>query len=49
MPVPRCSANWPKRLRSIFAPGFDASMDRVTVSAAAEREAESEATRVEPS
>ena len=33
-PCPRFSANWPKRLRSIFAPALDASMDKCTVSAA---------------
>src|SRR5579863_4669248 len=27
MPCPRCSANCPKMLRSIFAPGLDASID----------------------
>src|SRR4051812_19394161 len=26
MPAPRCSANWPKTSRSIFGPGWAASM-----------------------
>src|SRR5215472_7316268 len=31
MPCPRCSANCPNRLRSIFAPAVDASTDNSTV------------------
>jgi hypothetical protein len=34
-PWPRCSANWPNTLRSIFAPALDASTDNAIVSAAA--------------
>src|SRR5579883_111068 len=43
MPCPKCSANWPKMLRSILAPVFDASTDNSTFCPTAEVDATSTA------
>src|ERR1017187_2252636 len=48
-PCPRFSANWPKRLRSIFAPALDASMDKRAVSAALTGTAKTAAMKPKPS